>query len=377
MSDAAIQAADRAADEYIAALSRYRHDVGGPVDPPKIAGGPEAHRFFEAIQGQSDAVRDAAANRLAGGIGSIPDPLAAALGAMQVGALLERGADPAALGEALRPRLQADFSAARRFVERVEAEARVERPDDADPAVLAEIGRVDGMGATAWAALQFSTCAAMAAWCRHRPSRLHAKTASGLVEDAAFLGERGGYCHYVADLLSAADGVQVVVLSPEQRKGFVVELECVRNAAHLFALLEESLVGDPAEGWLDGPRVDAKVAAVARGEEVLRAGTTFEVGWHYEYWWGLEPAGAARRFNLHPLVAAMIGVEAPVDDLPEFRGRPTLLMRPKAFGSRQCDMSFFAPLHDALRSRTSVLRKLPAAEVDALCQELRAEAERM
>jgi hypothetical protein len=54
-----------------------------------------------------------------------------------------------------------------------------------------------------------------------------------------------------------------------------------------------------------------------------------------------------------------------------------LLMRPKVLGSRMCDMNFFPPLHDALRSRVTVLRKLPAVEVDSLCHDLRAEAEQL
>lgn len=377
MTEAATRAVVAAAEDYLAALSRYQHGDDGPADPVKVAGGPEAHRFFEALKGQADEVRDGAANRLAAGICSVPDPLAAALAAYQVGALIEQGADPAVLGEALRPRLQADFAAARRFVGLVEAETSIQQPADVDAATIARLGRKERTGASAWAALKFSTCAAMAAWCRHRPSRLLARGAPGLADDASFLGERGGYCHFIAELLSAADGTQITVLSPEQHRGFVVELESVRNAAHLFALLEDTVVGDPEQGWLAGPRVDAKVAAVARGEGFIEEGASYHIGWHYEYWWGLHPDGAARRLNVHPLAAGMIGVEATVHDLPEIRGQAILLMRPKLFGSRLCDMNFFAPLHDALRSRVTVVRKLPAVVVDSLCHDLRAEAEQL
>lgn len=374
MSD---EAAIAAADDYLAALSRYRHGDDGPADPVTVAGGPEAHRFFEAVRGQPAEIRDAGTNRLAAGLAAVPDPLAAALGAGLVGSLIEEGVDPAVLGEVLGPRLQADFAAARRFVGLVEAETGVQRPDDVDAVTLARLGRQERVGAAAWAALRASTCAAMAAWCRHRPSRVLAKAVPGLADDAAFLGERGGYCYYIGELLAAADGTRVTVLSPEQQKGFEVELECVRNAAHLFALLEDTLVGDPKQGWLDGPRVDADIAAVARGEAPATADMSHAIGWHYEYWWGLNPAGATRRFDLHPLVAGMIGVEATVHDLPAVRGEAVLLMRPRWLGSRTCDLSFFAPLHDALRRRVIVLRRLPAGEVDALCESLRTEAEKL
>src|SRR5262249_19964468 len=119
----------------------------------------------------------------------------------------------------------------------LEAQTAIKCPADADPATLARLGRQERTGASAWAALQLSTPAAMAAWCRHRPSRLAAKAIPELADDAAFLGSRGGYCWYIGELHSAADGTQLTVLAPEQRKGFIVELEVVRNAAHLFALL--------------------------------------------------------------------------------------------------------------------------------------------
>lgn len=363
-----------AAEDYLAALSRYQHGDDGPADPMKLANVPEAHRFFEALKGQTDEVRDGAANRLAAGICSVPNPFAAALAAYQVGVLIEQGADPTVLGEVLQLRLQSDFAAARRFVGLVEAETNIQKPGDVDAATIAQLGRKERNGASAWAALKFSTCAAMAAWCRHRPSRLLARSAPGLVDDASFLGERGGYCYFIAELLSAADGTQITVLSPEQHRGFVVELESVRNAAHLFALLEDTVVGDPVQGWLAGPCVDAKVAAVARGEGLIEEGMSYHVGWHYEYWWGLHADGVARKRNVHSLIAGMVGVEATVHNLPEIRGQAILLMRPKLIGSRMCDMNFFAPLHDALRSRVTVLRKLPAVEVDSLCHDLRAEA---
>jgi hypothetical protein len=277
----------------------------------------------------------------------------------------------------MQARLPADFAAARRFVQHLAAETNIKYPDEADAATLARIGRQERIGAAAWAALQFSTLAAMAAWCRHRPSRQAAQTIPALTEDAVFLGERGGYCWFIGELLSAADGTQLTVIAPEQHKGFVIELEVVRNAAHLFALLEDTLIGEPEQGWLTGPRTDPKIAAIARGETAMEEEMTFAIGWHYEYWWGLQPEAAARVSGLHPLVAAMIGVEATVHNQPPFRGQPVLLMRPAMVKQRHCDVRFFSPLHDALRSRVTVLQQLPQGEVEALCDELRSEAKKL
>ncbi|MBN1429720.1 MAG: hypothetical protein JXB07_15225 [Anaerolineae bacterium] len=376
--DTGTLAALQAAENYLAFLSQYQHGDDGPAKPETLIGGPEAEQFSRAMNDKPTEAREAVADKLAAGLTQVPDPLAVGLIAVQVGIMVENGMNPTPLAEALLTRLPADFAAARRFVELLEAETTMECPDDADAATLARLGRKERAGASAWAALQFSTMAAMTAWCRHRPSRIAAKAISGLADDAVFLGSRGGYCWYLGELLCAADGIQLTVLAPEQRKGFIVELEVVRNAAHLFALLEDTLVGDPSQGLLTGPRTDPKVAAIARGEAIMEEAMDFSIGWHYEYWWGLQPEAAAQSSGLHPLVAAMIGVEAPVDNLPEFHDQPVILMRPKMLGYRGCDIGgFFAPLHDALRSRVTVLRQLPPEEVDALCNALRADAEKL
>ena len=181
---------------------------------------------------------------------------------------------------------------------------------------------------------------------------------------------RGGYCWHIGNFCGRRR-TELTVLARSNAR--VRQLGVVRTRPNCFTPAGH-LVGDSAPGLLvaaDRPTV----TAIARGEGVVREGDSFSVGWHYEYWYGLRPEAAARALGLHPLVAAMIGVEATVHDLPEFCGGPVILMRPALLGSRRCDLSFFAPLHDDLRSRVNVLRHLPPAEVDALCDDLRAGAE--
>lgn len=366
-----------AVEDYLAFLGRFRFEGGGLPDPRALAPGPDGDALAAAVRGQPLEVLAGVARRLSAGVVELPDPLAAAWAAIRTGGLVEDGVDPAPLAEALRARLPRDLAAARRFVERLEAEEKIESPGDADMAALERVAAKEPEGASAWAGLQLSTPAAMAVWSRDREARRAAKETPGLAEDASFLGSRGGACFYVGELLSAADGKRILVIAPEAHKGFEVELTVVRNAAHLFALLEDKLVGDPAAGLLEGQRTDPRVAAIARGEATLEEAMSFQIHWHYEYWYGLAPQGAARATGLHPLVAAMIGVEAAADDLPAFRGQTVILMRPALLPNRSCDVGFFAPLHDALRSGVTVVRRLAPSEVDALCGELEAEAKKI
>lgn len=364
-----------AADDYLASM--WPHGFSEPGDtvercglPGVLTGSPAAKRLYELMTPDN---MPAVYRRLAEGLTRVPDPYVAGVLAVQLGTWVERGLDPAVLGAAMVERLSADFAAARRFVELLESEHHIARPADAPVAIRVAVARREPIGASAWAALGQATPAAMAAWRRHTSSRLLAAQAPRLGDDAAFLGDHGGYCHFIGELLQAADG-ELIVLAPDQHKGFVVEMTCVRNAAHLFVLLEDALVG-PSEGRLLGPRADPEIAAIARGEAMLECDRWFSIGWHYEYWFGIRPGSAAtaRLTGLHPEIAAMIGVEASARHLATIRGQAVVLMGPGKFSSRACDAKFIAPLHAAQRSGVSMRRRLAPDEVDTWLRDLQTE----
>jgi len=364
----------RAANDYLTFLAEFRYTAEPPVDVNAIGASPAAQRMYQAIPGSEAEVY----LHLAARVPQVADPFAAGVLAVQLGGMIEQGANPHPLGDAMIARLPGDFVAARKFAELLETEHKIEEPDEADPAVVAAAAARDPVGAAAWAAMRLNTPAAMAAWCRHPPTRRAAAAVPYLAEDASFLGQHGGYAYFIGELLQAADGVEVLVLAAEQRKGFVVELVAVRNAAHLFALLEDVLVGDPAAGLLEGTKGDPVIASIARGETVMEAEHPFSINWHYEYWFGVNGDAAAHLTGLHPAIAAMIGVEASVAKLPTPLDRPVILMKPRALGSRSCEASeFFSPLHNALRSAVEIRKVLSPDEVDAALRVLQDEAARL
>lgn len=368
----AFPVAKDAADAYLAFLAAFRYDMAKPTQMAELGGEPRALRVFETIYGHESEIY----LHLIDGLLRLPDPFAASVLAVQLGSMIEHGANPHPLGDAMVHRLAIDFTAARKFAEMLDAEGTKE-PEDAPRAVLAAAGKRDPHGAAAWASQQLSTAAAMTAWSRHPLSRRVAARTPGLAANAAYLGAHGGYAYFIGELLHSADGEHVLVLAPEQRKGFLVELFAVRNMCHLFALCEDALVGDAARGLLEGPVLDPAVAAVARGETALEQELTFSIGWHYEYWFGAHPEAAAAITGLHPQIGAMIGVEAQLRHLPLARNQAIILMRPGKVGSRSCKVSdFFPPIHDALRSGVLIRHELTPDEVDTTLAELRAEAEK-
>jgi hypothetical protein len=60
----------------------------------------------------------------------------------------------------------------------------------------------------------------------------------------------------------------------------------------------------------------------------------FAVGWHYVYWWDFVQMPPRERRACIPKAAALIGVEASVLGLPEFRNQAVILMRPARLKSR-------------------------------------------
>lgn len=254
----------------------------------------------------------------------VRNDFSAAILAVWLGGMVEGGQAAAPLAESLLERFPALAAAARRHHEHQ------------DPA-----------GEPAWAGLQFMTMAAMTAWARYRPARMAARQLASFRMDLAYLSQAGAYCHYVESLLNSEDFDELLVLAPPLERGWVVRVEAVQTAAHLFCLLEAEL--------LPGPRPPAAVVSIARGEAAYE-NLPFSIEWMYYPWYAWP--GLA--------LASMIGVEMELGELPHFEGRPTLLVGPKVFGSRSAGSDFFPPLHDALRSGISLVRELDSGECAAL-----------
>jgi hypothetical protein len=353
-----------AADGYLAQLGEFRFAQAAPVMPDALSIG----RLRPALLATMSQAPAALYQRLAAGLTGMADPFAAGVLAIQLGALVEHGQHPAMLGEAMVARLPGDLAAARRFVLRLADRDGNADPARAAPAALQAAASLEPVGAAAWAALGTLVPAAMAAWVRHAASRRAAARDHQLVQDARSLSRCSHCGYFIAELLSAADGVELVVLSPEQRKGFVVELEVVRNIAHLQALLEDALVGDPAEGWLDGPRIDPNIAAIARSEHLIERERSYAISWNLQHRGGIREKPG--HLNL-PTASATLPFEATVHDLLAMDGRGIVLMRPAGPIKRLCGAgNMFAPIHDALRSRVHVRKILDASEVDLWLSEL-------
>lgn len=300
------------------------------VRGPRPEGNPFSHPAYRALFARAEAAtvdeRDGLNGALLPGL-AVPDPYQAACVALTCGTLVEYGASASVAGEPIMQRMAEAFTAG-------------EGMDDV--------------------ALRYFGVAAMAHLCRDKGLRRTARRMPALRAELASAEDRVQEAWFIGVVLDLIDDLELLVLAPDQGRGFRVRLEAVKNNFHLFTLLQGSLIGDPAEGWLSAEPIDPEVVAVATGEAPPREDLDDRQRFHFHDWSALSGEGELRR-DLH---STLWGEGTPLD-IPLHQGRPVVLLGAAIFGGRSWDSNIFASVHDALRSRAQVIAKLTHAEVAA------------
>ncbi len=189
--------------------------------------------------------------------------------------------------------------------------------------------------------------AAMAHLCRSVQLRVAAR-ALGSVDAVA--------AHWTATVLDLVDDLDLLVLAPEHTRGWRVRLEAVKTCAHLFTLLQAALIPP-----LPGVPVDPEVLAIATGERPMTEIVSDHQRFRFDDWTALETPT-----HLASGLCGFVPVDlspARLRPLPD--GRRVLLLGTPQLGGRSWDSGFFANIHDALRSRVSIVETLSREAVHA------------
>lgn len=278
------------------------------------------------------------------------DPFRGATIALSCGTMVEMGGDPAKVF----PHLLAELP--RHLALAVRARQLSLSPSelfDANP----EAARAAG-------GLRYFLLCVMTVICRDAEFRQALRANEYIVTAIEKLREGYAEADFVAQVLGFTDGLELLVLAPNERKGFRVRLEAVASCAHLFSLLQAELI---AGGHLEGEASDPEVLAVAKGESAPTQSLADHARFHFATWGGLTADGALAGVDF----ASWIGVEMSPADIPAFDGTPVVLVGPMALGSRSWDSNFFANVHDALKSRAEIVAVLPPKEVTAWLDRIR------
>lgn len=279
-----------------------------------------------------------------------PDPFRGATIALSCGTMVEMGGAPGKVFPHLLAESPRHLALA---VKARELELSPSALFDANP----EAARAAG-------GLRYFLLCVMTVICRNAEFRQALRANASIVEAIEELRPGYGEADFVAQVLGFTDGLEIVVLAPNECKGFRVRLEAVASCAHLFSLLQAELI---AGGHLEGEPTDPEVLAVARGESAPTQALPDHARFHFATWGGLNTDGGMAGVDF----ASWIGVEASPADIPPFDGAPVVLVGPMVLGSRSWDSNFFANVHDALRSRAEIVAVLPSEEVSAWLDRIR------
>ena len=266
------------------------------------------------------------------------DPFRTSVIALNCGSLVEAGGDPALVAPHLIAALPEHLRLARRS-----AGATF----DTDPDAIRARG-----------GLTFLMLATMAVLCRGAAFRQAARADADLVAGVEALAEEHRECGFVAQVLGFTDGLELLVLVPNEGKGFRVACDAVATNAHLFTLLQAALIGG---GYLSGEPVDEEVVGVATGEIPHTRLLHDHARFHFSSWTGLPKEGEFKG-NLIDSILYFPVEERPVG-LPQFDGVRVVLIDPVRSGGRSWDSNFFANIHEALRSRAEVVEVLSPEQV--------------
>lgn len=281
---------------------------------------------------------------------------------LALGAVVESGAPPELAWPAISHDLRDILDRATKYTQQcLDACDEFHIPDavrDAGP----EISKKNPKGAEAWEALASRCLSAVA--CLSRSSQLRKKEqASGaIIEATKGLYELVEEVTFLSQIIRLIDDVPLLVIHPESRRGFRLAMNDCATNVEMYVLAMDAIVGDPAKGFIKGPRPGARALKVLHDPDHAPEKTPeVKVPWHTVAWIGLGPDGAlpASVPDEHQNWVWLEGVPA---EIPLFEGERVVLFT-KPLMARTVEVE---PAFEALYPRMKLKSKVSAPEVDRL-----------
>jgi hypothetical protein len=279
------------------------------------------------------------------------DRLRAGAIALSCGSVVEMGCDPGLVFPHMLAALPHHLALARRAQDLKKAPK-----DDVFPG--------DPQAARALAGLSYLLLCTMTVICRRMEFRQALRANADVVAGIAALRAHSGEADFVAQVLALTDGVELIVLAPQEGRGFRFALEAVNNNFHLFTLLQAALtLGE----HLPGEPPEPELLGLATGEAPQPTARVDHARWHFYSWEGLQPDGgfAATDFR------AWLPGDASPTDIPRLADSRIVVIGPTVLGRRSWSSNEFACIHDALRSRAELVEVLSEGEVAKWVEKLR------
>jgi hypothetical protein len=277
---------------------------------------------------------DGALRHMAGIIGRV-DALGGAIIAIVCGALVEEfGGSPDTAIESVLTCLLAALPLALTFAracERAYASSNLELDEDQSPIQRfgPELSETMPGEARGWASLEFLCPATVAMLSVSRNARRQARARSGLRDAVSELAPIHDWTSFVANILAVLDEEELVVLHPELRRGYRIQISGIADNFQLHTLLADALIGAPGAGWLPGERPDPRVVAAARDQEVAPSTPDVHGVFDQYNWQALQCDGSLPTGTRH--APHWIWNEGTPTDIACFEGTRIVLLGPPSY----------------------------------------------
>jgi hypothetical protein len=197
--------------------------------------------------------------------------------ALALGALVESGARPDTAWKAIAPGLAELFANASSFATRAMKHAKSEDVEGAIQASGAAIAKKYPAEAEAWNAVPARALAGLA--CLTRSAALRKKAGATLLAAAWPLAEVMEPAFDFVRALRVLDDKTLLVLAPEQARGWKMIADGITTNAELFVLVADALAGGPKDRRLPGKRPPAR--AVKALHEARSGAVEVDLPFHF------------------------------------------------------------------------------------------------
>jgi hypothetical protein len=162
-----------------------------------------------------------------------------------------------------------------------------------------------------------------------------------------------GFVEFLRKLLQVLDDEEMVVLHPQLRRGYRIQISGIGDNFQLHTLLADALIGDPAQGRLPGQRINPHVAALAKDApftvEEMGGVPSAEGRFNLVNWHGLQPDETLPEGIQQGAAKHWIWNEGIPADITPFEGQRVILLSPppysRAWNAGRIFPSMRADLH--------------------------------
>lgn len=322
-----------------------------------------AAQIWDTLRDLSNSMRSAQERddvviRLAPYIVESKNDLHAAIIATTCGAMIENGADPEPLSRHLPPRLHDVLRRACRLCDACLKQLPADHTEQQFSATRSALSATMPVEALAWESLDDFYPPALLAFAPAPTIRRRMRSA---VPWAEKVGKYHKQCYWLARCLALSDDELVVIIEPDTLNGFEVRLNGIDDVKQLLTLIAGLLVGDPAEGWLDGLKPSDRAISIAQGEGPEFGRDLVFSSWH------LYDLPALNCWQSPSANTFRIPAESQVATLPKFDNQRVVLLGPAPDWPRWRAGRTFAKARVGL----DLIRKLSESEIAGLLRQLR------